>query len=78
MIGFMLEMGGGRSYPGKESRGGRGFRERFWTELSDMWRWEILKRPASTFALHFGRRVALASCWMFKLVGRNHDEVGVS
>lgn len=38
--GFVLTMGGRSDglYPGRESRRGRGFRERFWTEHSDLWR----------------------------------------
>jgi hypothetical protein len=33
----------------------------------------------STFALSFGRRLALASAWMIKLVDyQNHDGMGVS
>jgi len=43
-----------------------------------MWK-EILKPLRSTFALNFGRRLALAFLCIFKLVdGLNHDEVGDS
>ena len=44
VIGYLLAIEGGGSdgsYPGRESRRGRGFGER-WTERSDMWK-EILK-----------------------------------
>jgi hypothetical protein len=60
--GFVLATGEGRSdglYPGRESRRGRGFRERFWTKRSDLWRWEIFNICVEFLSL---------SCACFSLV----------
>ena len=58
--GFVLAMGGRRSdglYA--ESRRGHGFRERFWTQLSDLWKWEIFNICVEFLA---------SSCACFSLV----------
>ena len=67
MIGFVLAIG--RIAAGcilADSH--KGIQRGEWSvsELSDIWRWESLK--TSRVAWTFGRCLALASCWMFKLV----------
>jgi hypothetical protein len=75
-VRIILKGGFGRVEVGDLLEGMRLFNK--WKRKSSLRDKRLDLRVRSTFALSFGRRLALASCWMFKLVeGRNHDEVGV-